>query len=203
MIHGGDGVDGFACVNAHVRTDNPLGAPPKQRKLIGSSTFSRTSCLQIDLHSLVSSALPYIHPKESSKMASIILAAILCPFRFVGVSRKPAESTPTDCNVEQQPLTPKKSPLPKTISLSSLGDGPMRTYDQTQSLFMTKLPLELRQEIYRHALGYRNIHWQAWMRRLFAFSCSGPPCVQDGYSMGDLGPPLDICSSLLRSCRQM
>lgn len=69
---------------------------------------------------------------------------------------------------------------------------------QPESAFLTKLPLEIRREIYKHVLGARTVHERDGHFRI----CPNPHCTQL-FCNPNLGRRIGIPTDMLRTCRQM
>ena len=74
--------------------------------------------------------------------------------------------------------------------------------EQPQSVFMTKLPLEIRRMVYEHALGKRSIHASTIGGTLVGVACRIEDC-RCGNHESDQETKLSFALPLLRTCRLM
>ncbi len=77
-----------------------------------------------------------------------------------------------------------------------------KTLDQPQSLFMTKLPLEVRRLVYEHAVGKQSIHLWNLGGNLRANPCRLGEC-RCGNNDSPMEKQLGFALPLLRTCRLM
>lgn len=95
------------------------------------------------------------------------------------------------------------TPRPRALSLPLIeGQEHQKTLDQPQSDFMTKLPLEVRRMVYRHALGGVAIHLQTQDGKPRARQCTQAACECSYFDpLHERGLPFS--PALLRTCRMM
>ena len=125
---------------------------------------------------------------------------VLCAICFIKprrecsvVRRKPYNSP--------RPRTPEPRLRPLTMPLVENNDD-QKTFDQSQSTFIAKLPLEIRRMIYSEMLGGATIKLR---------TSDGKPVAQRLRCIGSLGcdgarpnaSELDFVLAMLRTCRQM
>jgi hypothetical protein len=137
-----------------------------------------------------------------------ILLPFLLPFILLS-SRRSCTEDPRKALKRRNKLLPKSlSQNRKAISLSYTIDS------WGTSPFLTKLPLELRQKIYRYALGDHLIHILLTPGRITHIRCTSPtppdlertccPSVLNHVTTQlTLIPPSEITALLLRTCRQI
>ena len=100
-----------------------------------------------------------------------------------------------------RPTTPPPRLRPLTLPLIEK-DGDQKTFDQSQSTFITKLPLEIRRMIYTEMLGgvtikLRTTDGKPVAQRYRCYNCS---CRDSGCPNRS---ELDFGLAMLRTCRQM
>lgn len=103
------------------------------------------------------------------------------------------------------PLRPQM-PMPRrrTLSIpSSHFQNHQRVLDQPQSMFMTKLPLEVRRCVYEYALGGKSVHARVSEGQLYARRCHTLGACRCGHKRLRDEKNLDFTISLLRTCRLM
>lgn len=111
------------------------------------------------------------------------------------------------CLIRQVPCDPLRPTTPEprlrrlTLPLIERQDD-QKTFDQFQSLFFTKLPLEIRRMIYIETIGGATINLRTSDGKPLAqrYRCFGCPCRD---SARPLGKKLGFGLTLLRTCRQM
>jgi hypothetical protein len=145
--------------------------------------------------------------KAAWSTCKCVLYAICCPciccalcFLSPGRCTRPQRGGYARCPKKPQFPTPR----PRALSLP-LNDGrpEQLTSDQSQSTFITKLPLELRRMVYAEVLGGQTIHLQTYDGRP-----SAKLCPEEGRCTCDYFEPLmekrlDFNLALLRTCRVM
>lgn len=92
-----------------------------------------------------------------------------------------------------------------TLPLGQPDSSQIITSDQSQSSLVAKLPLELREEIYRHALGGLQIHILicGYKRlKLCGYRCGLSRCRHDVFDPRALHD-LNLSTAVLRTCRLM
>jgi len=141
-------------------------------------------------------------------LKNAITLPFLLPFILLS-SRRRCTEDPRKALKRRNKLLPKSlSPYRKAISFSCNIDS------QGTSPFLTKLPLELRQKIYRYALGDQLIHILLTPRRISHITCAGltptdleraccPSVLHRGITQPTTIPHSEINASLLRTCRQI
>lgn len=125
---------------------------------------------------------------------------VLCAICFI----KPRRG---GCVVRTRPYEPPRPTAPtprlRSLTLPSLEkNNQQRTLDQSQSSFVTKLPLEIRRMIYREMLGDVTIKLRTSNGKPVAqrFRCYGCQCRD---SARPNQSELNFGLAMLRTCRQM
>ena len=106
------------------------------------------------------------------------------------------------------PFAPQKPPMPmprrRPLSIpSSHFQHDQRLLEQPHSMFMTKLPLEIRRCIYEYALGGRSIHARVSEDQLYARRCATRGVCRCGHKRLKEEENLDFALALLTTCRLM
>lgn len=83
------------------------------------------------------------------------------------------------------PIEPPRLPPARLRSLTPTSDNEISAHPQTQSPFFSKLPLEIRLQIYEYTLGNRTVHAQ------LAYD---HPIIKSGYGHAGLGRPPNECT---------
>ncbi|KAF2650740.1 hypothetical protein K491DRAFT_761564 [Lophiostoma macrostomum CBS 122681] len=109
---------------------------------------------------------------------------------------------------KQEQYTPRWPPVPSprqralTLPLSA-PTNIQKTLDQSQSALMWKLPLEIRQVIYKQALGHTKIHLTGDLEGLYGIRCSENHTCRHRVFSDQFELELKISTPLLRTCRQI
>lgn len=107
-----------------------------------------------------------------------------------------SDAIPVEEPLDPIPLTPRTSAITLTV------EGVAKpTFDQHQSAFLAKLPLELRRQIYIYALGGTNIHLRITERRLHG--AHSMPSSRHPAKSANNPDDLRFAMGLLRTCRIM
>jgi hypothetical protein len=161
-------------------------------------------------------------------LAFNILAMIICTplllcwwyfvkppeLRFCGGHKPQFQKPSRICRESMRRAEPQHRLRPRALTITlELPYHSQRTFEQAQSPFLTRLPLELRQRIYKLALGGLSIHLSVvydaqavyWLR---AVRCWQGRCCHRQFYDGSDTPckePLctDLATPLLRTCRRM
>ena len=124
----------------------------------------------------------------------------LCLWRLGVIEIKLASGTN---RARGPPLPQVPPPRQRALTLPLEAARPtQRTLNQSQSQLISKLPLELRQHIYKQVLGEVNIHLVGNHKIVYGVRCDHGDCQHRRCLPGPSTDP-NISLSLLKACRQM
>lgn len=154
------------------------------------------------------------HKYNSLKKDVLIVALRLVIYIGPCESRRKRKARERSNAVHFHKITGPHPPLaarPRTLTLPlaledsrCMGECLQRTLDQSQSFFVSKLPLELRQRVYEYSLGHCYVHLQhgAFYWKALGRTCTLNPCVHENLSSREEST-MDVGLPLLKTCRQL